>query len=305
MEARERYDVGPAPSARPRLIVVNDGAASYSALPHAVLFSELSDGAVRLYAILQAHWWGESGESTASHATLAAEARCSLKSVRRHLDELIAAGLVAERPAGTRRSKIYAPIPIGQKRPIEAANTAEMSDCPPSNAPKTTVQSDKNDRSNAPKTTYSYKKTPVKKTLEEELPPTGVGAAAAPQPATGDKPKRSAQRKTACPETFPLDAKHFAYGSELGLSEQRVRAETDKFLAHHRFKGTLGLDWYAGWQNWMRRAVLYDAQQPSPHRNGTGIPPGAASKQTSSWADFKGRHGGNLIRRPEGRTDGR
>lgn len=290
MEERAQY--GPWRE-RPRLTVVRDGAATYSALPHAVLFSGLSDGAVRMYAVLQSHWWGDSGECTASHATLAEEARCSLKSVRRHLDELIAARLVEERPAGTRRSKVYAPIPIGQKRPIGAVNASEMSDWAPCNAPKTTVQSVKNDRSNAPKTTHSYKKTP-EEDIEEELTPTGLGAADAAAPATTGKPKRSAQRKTACPETFPLEPRHFAYGAELGLSEQRVRAETEKFLAHHRFKGTLGLDWYAGWQNWMRRAVLYAAQ--SPQRNGTSPPQTSTSTLMESWAGFEGRGGTNAAR---------
>lgn len=37
--------------------------------------------------------------------------------------------------------------------------------------------------------------------------------------------------------------------------------ETEKFLDHHRAKGSKFLDWEAAWRNWMRRAIEW-----APHR---------------------------------------
>jgi hypothetical protein len=257
MEERAQY--GPWKE-RPRLTVVHDAGSSYSALPHDIVFSDLTDGEVRIYAVVQSYAWGDGGECTASHATLAARTGKKERTIRALLASLVAKGYLIERHHGRGQGKAYRPcvppqsgrnLPVSEpKRQKSASQAAEI--CQPKRQISATpIEEDE-----------------VKKILEE-LPPTEVGVADAPQPATAGKPKRSAQRKTACPETFPLDARHLAYGAELGLSVQRVRAETDKFLAHHRFKGTLGLDWYAGWQNWMRRAVLYAAQPASNgQRNG-------------------------------------
>lgn len=240
-------------------------APKFSALPHEVLFNQsLSRDAVVLYAILQSHWW-QGGECWASHAVLATEMRCGLRSLRTYLDELIAAGVITETASGNRRAKVYAPT----------SNTSKLADCKPSNRQKTTIQSAKNDTSNTSKLADSYKKTQKKKTQEEDIPPIGGSAAvAADQPAIEEaKPKKS--RATTCPETFPLEAKHIEYAAGLGLTEAQARSETSKFLAHHRFKGTRGVDWYAGWQNWMRRSVEYGATTrtnepaaPKPKTNG-------------------------------------
>src|SRR5678815_2465486 len=102
MEARAEYGSF---EQRPRLTVVKDGAASYSALPHAVLFdSRLTRGEIVLYAVLQSHTW-QTGEFFASNATLAAKMRVSERMLRNYLDRLIEVGYVTETPAGPRRSK--------------------------------------------------------------------------------------------------------------------------------------------------------------------------------------------------------
>lgn len=168
MEQRAEYLAG---RERPRLTVIRDSSAQrpkFSALPHAVLFSDLSDGAVRLYAVLQSHWW-QDAESCASHAVMAKEMGCSLSGIRRHLDELIAAGLIAERPSGSRRGKVYSRLPIRQNEGIDdVVNTSQATDWEPSNTSKPEIQYVKIDDSNTSKTGYSYKKTPVKKTPEKK-----------------------------------------------------------------------------------------------------------------------------------------
>lgn len=115
---------------RPRLVVIHDdgGQGRYSALPHAVLFSDLSDGAIRLYAVLQSHWWGESGECTALHATLAAESGKRERTVRALLSELEGKGFIVSRRAGRGQSKAYRaadqsgrnlPVATGENPPVE------------------------------------------------------------------------------------------------------------------------------------------------------------------------------------------
>jgi hypothetical protein len=231
-------------------------APKFSTLPHAVLFDRtISRDAVMLYAVLQSHWW-QGGECWASHATLADEMRVSERMLRRYLNELIAAGHITEEAAGYRRSKTYRPSSIGTTCQIETVNQTPVS-----------VQSELHVRTNRNVVSDSYKKTPEKKTQEEKPPIGGIAADAAPEPEKATvKPKKSKPTTTPCPETFPLEAKHVEYAAGLGLSEAQAKAETNKFLAHHRFKGTRGVDWYAGWQNWMRRAVEYGA---STRTNGT------------------------------------
>lgn len=166
MEARVEYA---GRVERPRLTVVTDRAATYSALPHSIMRdTSLSRDARLLYAILQGHWW-QGAESYASHAVMAEEMGCSLSGIRRYLDELIEAKLIAESLAGSRRAKVYTRLPIRQNDGIETVvNTSQTTYCGASNTSKPEIQYVKNDDSNTSKTGYSYKKTPVKKTLEEK-----------------------------------------------------------------------------------------------------------------------------------------
>lgn len=267
MEARAEY-LGRAVE-RPRLTVVRDAgeSARYSALPHAVLFSDLSHGAIRVFAVLQAHWWGPSGECTASHATLAAEARCSLRSLRRFLDELIAASLIEEGLAGVRREKVYRPVSIGQKRPIETVgNETPVADCEPVNRPKTTVQSAKNDTVNRPKTTHSYKKTKGKKTKEENknTAPTEPARSetrsgrvldvlkAADVPVTMRPQDHRALKESGADPDLVAEAYGAIFRGEWGDEFMRQRLTVQSAIGH-----------LAGYQSWRREAM------PAEHVNGT------------------------------------
>lgn len=134
-----------------------------------------------------------------------------------------------------------------------------------------------------------------------ELDVDGGGAGGADAPATAteeaERPKRK-KRGTPVPEDFPLTEKHFAYAQSLGMDEATTEYQTTKFLDHHRFKGTIGSDWYAGWQNWLRDSIGRFAEKPraSPtHRNGSPRPPpnGPPSSPipTNASAYLEGRNG--------------
>ena len=302
MEARAEY-LG-RPVERPRLTVVKDGGVQgrFSALPHDLIRNtDVSRDARLLVAVLLMYGW-QGAEITASHATLAADMGCSTRMLRTYLTELIDAGIVTEHDAGVRRQKVYRLVSIGSTVPIETSfNEQPASDWEGVNRKFSTGQSEVFDTFNRKPASDSKKKTPVKKTKEEELPPTGVGAAVAADPPAEQGKATKSSKGTRCPETFPLEAKHYAYAADPGYADiAKVAAITDAFLNHHRFKGTVGKDWYAGWQNWIRKQREIDderaSRQPSAaQRNGATIPPGAASKQRSKWADFKGRYGGNTI----------
>lgn len=308
MEAPAQY--GP-PTVRPRLTVIRvDGAdAPYCALPHAIVRrADISRDARLLVAVLQMYGWKD-GDCTASHATLAADMGCGLKSLRGYLDELIAAGIITEREAGVRRQKVYTlAVNTSKTTHWTPVNTAETTDCPPSNAQVLPVQCVVLDDFNTSKTTHSKKKQPGKKQREETVPPPGVGAAVAADPPAGHATTRRSSRGTPCPETFPLDARHYDYAAQQGYVDRaQVAAITDAFVTHHRFKGTIGRDWYAGWQGWIRRQRQIDderaSRRPSSQQRNGVIPPGAASKQKSDWSGFKGRYGGNMV--AKGPDDGR
>lgn len=300
MEARAGY-LGR--DERPRLTVVHDSGttAGYSALPHAVLLdARTKHGHVVTYAVLQLHW-RQHGECFASHAVMAEEVKCSERQLQRYLIDLERWGFIVVKRQGRGQSRVYSPakhdtgVVLGAKGDTGVVLVAS----------KATPVSDQHDtgvRRNTTPVSSPYKKKSSKKKNEEELATTLLGAASAAEPATAEpKPKKS--RGTRCPEQFPLEAKHFAYGLTLGFDEARTRAETEKFLAHHRFKGTIGRDWYAGWQNWLRKAVEYGAPKPAPYRNGADPKP-PARDVAAAWAGWTGRYGSNLDEL-RGRGDGR
>jgi hypothetical protein len=250
--AVEAHEIEARHERRAKLTVV-DGP-KFSALPHAVLFDRgLSRDAVVLYAVLQAHWW-QGGECWASHATLADEMRVKPRMLRYYLTELLDRGHITERLRGHGQAKAYAQSQAATDCQLERQEIA-------GSEPK------RQEIAGQAATDYRFKRQEIatrRRRIEEDSPKeedTGVvvAADAAPEPAKA-KPPKEKTRATLAPETLELTPKHLDYARTLGLDAAAARRETDKFLAHHRFKGTRGVDWYAGWQNWMRRAIQYGAQ---------------------------------------------
>lgn len=86
-----------------------------------------------------------------------------------------------------------------------------------------------------------------------------------PQPPPSE-PKPKAKRKTPLPDDFAVTDAMRSWAVEKGVPAEAIDGQTEQFRDHHRLKGTLGLDWVAGWQNWMRRAVEWG--HVGPNRNG-------------------------------------
>lgn len=279
MEARAEYA---GRSERLRLIMVTDGGGTYSALPHAVLFSDLSAGAVRLYAVMQAHWW-QSGECFAGHATLAAEMRCSDSQLRRYIGELVGTGAITARRAGHGQAKVYRP-----SQPFTGGRLDDLNRSPAALQPSTGERLDGLNRSPVD---VPYKKTGVKTVKDVQATTLLDAANAAPAP-----PKASRDRRaTRLPDDWLLTDAHRAFSEKHGFDAARAQLEAEKFCDHHRARGTRMLDWMAAWRTWIRNAVTFDARRsPSEHgrTSGNGIPPmppGAALRQKSKWSDVKDR----------------
>lgn len=314
MEARVAY--GPFEE-RPRLMVVKDGGlpGRFSALPHDIIRrTGISRDARLLVAVLMMYGW-QGSDITASHATLASDMGCSTRMLRVYLDELIRGGVITEHEAGFRRQKVYRLVSIGTVLPIETVNEKPASDSTAVNRKFSTVQSEISDTSNEKQASDSYKKTPEKKTTEEDLPPTGGGAADAAAPApVAVSVKKSRQRsapkaqETTAPETIPLTEQSYDTAEKWGYDRAAVDWELDRFLSKARAKGWVYVDWKAAFRTWLQNEVKYAARDgrsiSAPTRKGAAtVPPGAASKQKRDWSGFNGRYGSNL--NPVRPSDGR
>lgn len=72
------------------------------------------------------------------------------------------------------------------------------------------------------------------------------------------EPRLNGERKkpaTAVPESFEVTEQLWAWATEHGVAHERVESETEKFLTHHKAKGSTFSDWPAAWRNWMLKAA--------------------------------------------------
>lgn len=317
METAPEYLAEPV---RPRLTVVKDDGASYSALPHEIMRdTKLSRDARLLYAILQGYAW-QGGECRASHETLAREMGCSTRMLRTYLNELLNARKVTEHGAGYRRQKVYRLASIGTVLPIEAANEKPASDSTEINRKFPTGQSEISDTVNRKQVSDSKKKTPEKKKQEELQPPAveGAGAptAAAPDQATilrglSDGAREILDWHRQChgrrsPAKLNPESARVLEAAVADLGVERLR-ESVRFMAG-KIPPVPELSKAISAAKTKRQ--IDEGNGPSRQswgtpRNGTAdrLPPGAASKQKSSWSGFKGRYGSNLdpVVKPDGR----
>ncbi|MGW0774548.1 hypothetical protein ACWD01_13055 [Streptomyces sp. NPDC002835] len=73
---------------------------------------------------------------------------------------------------------------------------------------------------------------------------------------------------------MPIEDRMYAWAAAKGLDRPRVDREHERFLDHHRAKGSTFKDWGAAWRTWMSRALDYaprsqaatGGHQPRPQR---------------------------------------
>lgn len=300
MEARAAY-LGRVE--RPRLTVVKDdgGQATYSALPHAVLFdTRLSQGARLLYAVMQAHWW-QGGECWASHLTLAAQLGCKDRMLRYYMRELIERGYITERRRGHGQAKAYAPTDSSFQAATDCQlNRQEGASSEPKRQPVARQAA----------TDCQFKRQPVadrnRRTEEDSLKEEDTGstaANAAPAPKSKPLKEKPESRARRLPADWSLTDAHYTAAEKRGFDRGRAEAEAEKFCDYHRAKGTRMVDWLAAWRTWLGNAVTFDARRQPPQRNGAAPKP-PTRDVVAGWRGFKGRYGSNLDERT-GQNDGR
>lgn len=297
--------------------MVKDGGATgrFSALPHAVLFSDLSDGAVRMYATIQSHAWGDGGECTASHATLAAEMGRKERTVRALLRELVDAGFVVERRTGHGQAKAYRtayPDPSGKNLPVESGNILPV--VPPKRQ-KSATQAAENCQFKRQKSAAPIEEDSGKKTLEEELQPTAVdvdaGASAAKAPPDQAKILRSLSDGAREIIDWHRECHGRRHPVKLTPESARVLEEAVADLGVERLRESV--KYMAGkipavpeLSKALRAAATKRQQDSEPTARRNGQPTGSnraapastapAGTSSSKWDGWKGRHGMTVSR---------
>lgn len=76
------------------------------------------------------------------------------------------------------------------------------------------------------------------------------------------------KRATVAPPRFDLDDSLRSWASTNAPRVTDLEIETERFLDHHRAKGTKFKDWTAAWRTWMRRGDGYAAEKPAPVKPG-------------------------------------
>lgn len=73
---------------------------------------------------------------------------------------------------------------------------------------------------------------------------------------------------TTIPEDFALDAEMLRYAADRAFTEADSRRMFEKFINHHRAKGSRFVDWRAAWRTWVGNQVDFISQRPQ-RRAGT------------------------------------
>jgi hypothetical protein len=87
-----------------------------------------------------------------------------------------------------------------------------------------------------------------------------VSGSTSPAPTPAPTPKTSSsgarKRATPAPDDFTVDPALREWAAEKGIRAD-LDTETEKFLDHHRAKGSTFLDWRAAWRTWMNNATKF------------------------------------------------
>jgi hypothetical protein len=95
-------------------------------------------------------------------------------------------------------------------------------------------------------------------------------------PAEPESAKPKGKTKTGYPEDFEAKDEHRRYAHEHGLN---VAAQLEAFRDHAKMTGRLGIDWDAGFRNWLKKAAEMRASRV----------PKAAAGATDGWMQTDGR----------------
>ncbi len=75
------------------------------------------------------------------------------------------------------------------------------------------------------------------------------------------KVSRPISRKSHIPNDLLCSARNISDAIKIGLAEDIIAIEWSKFHDHHLHKGTLGINWDAGWRYWCQNHMTWNKQQ--------------------------------------------
>jgi hypothetical protein len=141
-----------------------------------------------------------------------------------------------------------------------------------------------------PDGTWNYKDSEIRESVAN---PRESSRALAP--GTGEQGNRgtgeqrgSRKRATQAPDSIDITdtMREWATTKASGVD---LDAETERFLDHHRAKGSTFKDWTAAWRTWMSRAASYSSNvRQLPHRDGSSAHAGKrkqAEVRPGVWQD--------------------
>lgn len=73
--------------------------------------------------------------------------------------------------------------------------------------------------------------------------------------------RKRAAPASAAPDIFPITDAMAEWGRQHASHVANPQAETQRFLDHHRAKGTTFKDWTAAWRKWMGKAEEYETER--------------------------------------------
>lgn len=91
--------------------------------------------------------------------------------------------------------------------------------------------------------------------IPETTAETTVGGDAAPSQSAFSKSSR--KKSTPVPDAIEITEAMQGKALGYGVAAERIVGETERFLNHHRSKGSRFVDWRAAWYAWMQRAPDY------------------------------------------------
>lgn len=98
----------------------------------------------------------------------------------------------------------------------------------------------------------------------QALPTTTATTTATPSSREEGKKISPTNRKTSCPDIFPVTESMKAWAKENNIGAD-LKEQTAKFLDHHASKGSTFVDWTRAWQNWMRNSKEWAKPQADPN----------------------------------------
>ncbi len=205
----------------------------FSIVPEWVLYSDISDKALRLYAILARYADNDTLQAFPSRALLAERANCSSKSVDRAVEELVGIGAIKKQQRvkdGVYQSSLFTVI---RARVVSHMTLGVVS--------PVTRGRDTHDTGVG---------TPVSNiTITNELEPLNYIFSRAKQMPKDWKPSDSVIDK------FATDYPSLDFDSQM-----------DAFADYHLSKGSLFKDWDRAFGTWCRNAVKFDKPRLVVHR---------------------------------------